>query len=139
MSQLDAVLQAINELHHDLDGKIADLDGKIADLDHKMEMGLTNLTAGLEEQQQLIRALQRDSGSIVERQLQDGIRRQFGAAYSKQLLARSIVDFCHLFTDGLFGRRDNKAAGQLSFIRPATQVAHVEHDLYESVQSALPT
>ena len=129
MSQLDEVLQAIRKMDHKMDA----LDHKMGDLDHTVGALDQKLTAGLNEQLQLIRALQRDSGSIIERQLQDGISHQFGAAYSKQLLARSPVDFCHLFPEGVFGQRDNEAAAQLSFIRPATQVSHVEHDLSKSV------
>ena len=92
----------------------------------------------LKEQRQLIMALQRDSGGIAERQLQDTISRQFGGRYSKQLLARSIVDFFHMFTAEVFDRRVNKAAGALAFIRPATQVGHIKHDLCKPVLTAFP-
>lgn len=100
MNSSDAILQAILQLDH-----------KVQQLDHKLEHGL--------------QGLQRDCGDIVERQLQDAISRQFGGRYSKQLLARSIVDLCHMFPEETFDRRANKAAGALAFISPATQVGRI--------------
>ena len=93
MNNSDAVLQAIQQSERNL----------------KQE--LKEQRKELKEQRQLIMALQRDSGGIVERQLQDTISRQFGGRYSKQLLARSIVDFFHMFPAEVFDRRVNKAAG----------------------------
>ena len=142
MNNSDAILQALHQLEHNFQEQYHQLEHNFQEqfhqLDYKLGKGLGDLEKGLKEQRQLIMALQRDSGGIVERQLQDAISRQFGGRYSKQLLARSIVDFSHLFPEDMFDRSANKAAGALAFIRPATQVGHIKHDVCKSALAALP-
>ena len=135
-----AKLDKLDNLAAGLTKLDARLEAGQSRLEARLEAGQQKLEEGLNERRQLLGAVQQNFGGIVERQLLDEIRHKFGERFAKELLAESIVDLCCLIPEKeeVFSRRKNKAARQLSFIRPATQVGHVEHDLCNSAQPAIP-
>ena len=109
MSSSDAFLR-------DIIAKLDNLEARMTDGQHKLEAGQARLEAGqhkleegLSRQWQQIMALDRAYGSVIARQLRDEIRHKFGERYALQLLAKSLVDFCDMFSEYIISsRRKNR-------------------------------
>lgn len=69
-----------------------------------------------------LQALQSEFGELVERQLRGDIKDQHGGQYAKGLLARSIIDFVHLFKNRAIQPKLNDFQDQASLLLPAVQV-----------------
>ena len=95
----------------------------------ELRESLTKITGSLnclkEGQQALhsdMQMLHSDMGGMLERQLRKDIKVQFGDQYAKRLLARSIMDFTHLFLEGAIQPNHNDNDDRIALLMPAIKV-----------------
>ena len=80
------------------------------------------LTASVNRVEEGQQTLQSEFGELLERQLRGDIQDQHGGQYAKGLLARSIIDFVHLFKDRAIQPKLNDFQDRASLLLPAVQV-----------------
>ena len=92
--------------------------------------GQQALQSGQQALQSGQQALQSEFGELVERQLRGDIKDQHGGQYAKGLLARSIIDFVHLFKDRAIQPKLNDFQDRASLLLPAVQVCCLSCSLH---------